>query len=133
MTSPYLENEPRELSDVVYMREWGDPTDLGIPSDSPYEGTGMSPSTAQPVRYPTLAYVPTRFGTRTICDLPDNYDDPYEAISAWQAQADGWWRMLRTIAIAALAAGAVAMLVWDRYNPPPRQAVPMVTGFEGGQ
>ena len=105
--------------------------DLGIPSDSPYHPG--DPWTVRPVRYPAPAYVPTRFGNRTICDLPDEHESAEEWLTNWQARADHWWRVLRMVAVAALVASAVAVLVWDHYDPPPRQAVPMVMGFEGGQ
>ena len=127
-TSPYLNQPLRDLDDVRAGRQ---SSDLGIPSDSPYEGTSWTPWTDT---RPIYQYSDPRYGDRTICDLPDEHEPAEEWLSNWQATADHWWRVLRTVAIIALVSGAVAIMIWDHYNPfsPPHQAAPVMHGFEGG-
>ena len=112
--SQYLNQPPRELSDVIHMREWGDPTDLGIPSDSPYEGTSWTPWTdARPI----YQYSDPRYDGHTLHDIVaeedgDFWNDPKDKIQ---------WGIVLTwlsiIAICALFWGFVIIEGWAFLHP----------------
>ena len=160
-TSPYLNQEARELADVVQLRE---SNDLGIPSDSPFHPV-CSPSA------PTICTNKRCVGYGTeypegerICDwcgrptvpvshLAEPYE--YEAFdhlyqpsryvgtvcepgpTFYQQKMAQRWRMFRNIAVMATGAGFIALSLWAAAHQfgaqPDREIMAQTHGFSGGE
>ena len=109
--SPYLNQPLRNLDDVRAVRE---PSDFGIPSDSPYEGTSWTPWTDT---RPIYQYSDPRYDGHTLHDIVaeedgDFWNDPEDKI-----QWDIVLTWLSIIAICALFLGFVIMEGWAFLHP----------------
>ena len=120
-TSDYLNREPRALAEVMQMRE-----PSGSVPEVPYQFR------AQPLAWPS-----SRYGDRTICDIPDEHE---EDVPSWvkrrpRATLDRYLTGALIIALAAFAAGQITVIVWDHaygLTDHQRQIIEQTHGFEGG-